>query len=207
MMDTTPVNRKKLEDYIFMRKHNPAVAIGLAVLLLICGVKNPAFPLIAILFVVLPYISHKRRTRAIFEKFEEANQMELVLSDFHNGTFLCSDAVFLGEHVITGRGAADIFFYDEIAEVCQCAETGYKDSINKRELYVRRKRDILAFEEQYRLREGERLAVFKGQRLCLFPGNEVNEEELNKVYQFIQSKNPDVWIDPEIRYEAEDIVC
>lgn len=111
---------------------------------------------------------------ATLKKYENPSLMELVLADFRVGTFLCSDAICLGENFIIGRYTRNIISYDEIEKIYQHI-TKQNFAVTKRELRVR-------------LTNGKTKTIAR-----LKPKNE-NEEEMILAIQIIQRKNPYIQI-------------
>ena len=172
---------KELRKYLFIPLGD--YIVGIILFAVILGYAFSSAPedlsvlglaLIAGLFFNLGLIVNVLNLNAAFKKYKQANKMDAVLSDFQDGVFLCNNAICLGENVILGQYSCNIFAYEEISGVYQQVTKKYGKVI-RRKLCVRLKDN-------------------RTKTLCEFENLNVDEEELIKVIQIIQMKNPYIQI-------------
>ena len=169
--------KKQLKKYLFMPAGDYIVGIIFFAVALAYAISRASedlsvfgLALIVGVFFNFALILNTLSLNAAFKKYENAKQMDVVLSDFQNGVYLCNNAICLGEYVILGQYSCNIVTYGEIDRV-------YQQVTKKYGRVVRQKLCV-------------QLKDRRTKTLCEFDKLNIAEEELIKVVQIIPMQNP-----------------
>ena len=134
--------------------------------------------------------SGEKYAKQLIQKYEDAGLLDVILSDFENGTRLDNGDICLGEQVIITEHPKAIFAFDEIIK------------LYKKEHYHAGTDDDPGF-YTYTLRA--RLKTGEERDLISIPDSYEEQEEPRRVCEMIQMKNPSIVCDVEFKEKKKGL--